>query len=150
MSAAFCFPRGALDIRNGDGTLMAFVCSSMPDHLCNNLLESFIACFEGQPILRHRALSEDDYEEESDDADTDSPSDLVERILQKPFHCVHFSQWNRYSMTVREVSLSHSFQADNLHRVMMPQNIFTLTTLFVLMSLAPTTPKHCHTHQPTC
>jgi hypothetical protein len=37
-------PSGALELRNSDNSLMAFVCPSLPDTIRRNLLSSFLAC----------------------------------------------------------------------------------------------------------
>ena len=38
---------GTLDLRNADGSLMAFICTGLPDMIRGNLTNSLIACFVG-------------------------------------------------------------------------------------------------------
>ncbi|KAG1856083.1 hypothetical protein F4604DRAFT_1522245, partial [Suillus subluteus] len=64
----------ALDLRNADNSLMAFVCPTLPESIRSNLLSSFLACFDGNEVL-HK---------------------VAEKVLESPFHCLHFSIWNRY------------------------------------------------------
>ncbi|KAG1781464.1 hypothetical protein EV702DRAFT_962506 [Suillus placidus] len=66
------FRCSTLDQRNADDSLMAFVCPALPESICSNLLSSFLACFDGN-------------------------EKVVEKILESPFQCLHFSIWNRYA-----------------------------------------------------
>ncbi|KAG0692427.1 hypothetical protein DFH29DRAFT_768435, partial [Suillus ampliporus] len=67
-----------LDLRNSDGSLMAFVCPLLPEAIRHGLTSSLLACFDGKQVLQMR--SNQDY---FDDPDIDG--------------CLHFSIWNRYS-----------------------------------------------------
>ncbi|KAF8549577.1 hypothetical protein OG21DRAFT_1387229, partial [Imleria badia] len=67
---------GTLDLRNSDGTLMALICSSMPQRLKDNLMANLIGAFDGKDILYSR---------------------LVSVHESQPFECVHFSWYNRYT-----------------------------------------------------
>ncbi|KIK35672.1 hypothetical protein CY34DRAFT_52722, partial [Suillus luteus UH-Slu-Lm8-n1] len=42
---------GGLDLRNSDGSLMAFVCSSLPEVIRRNLTSNLLACFDGREVL---------------------------------------------------------------------------------------------------
>lgn len=94
-------PSGTLELRNSDNSLMAFVCPSLPDTIRRNLLSSFLACFDGKQVLHVRRLS-DDFEDNEDDEET--LDKVVDKVIARPFHCLHFSIWNRYATKV-------SFQA---------------------------------------
>lgn len=94
---------GGLDLRNSDGSLMAFVCSSLPEVIRRNLTSNLLACFDGREVLqmRHKQVYVDD--QDSHDAPEVSEK-LVEQTLSHPFQCLHFSLWNRYSTTVSPLS----------------------------------------------
>ena len=100
---------GALELRNSDDSLMAFICPSLPDSIRPNLLSSFQACFDGNQVLRVRRLSDDFKDDESDgvmeeEHHGDFTLEMVaDRVLASPFHCLHFSIWNRYATTVSGV-----------------------------------------------
>ncbi|KAG2357933.1 hypothetical protein BDR07DRAFT_1262935, partial [Suillus spraguei] len=65
---------GRLDLCNSDGSLMAFVCSSLPDDIHYGLASNLLVCFDGK-------------------------KKLTEKTLSHPFQCLHFSLWNQYSTT---------------------------------------------------
>ncbi|KAJ8582128.1 hypothetical protein M405DRAFT_704630, partial [Rhizopogon salebrosus TDB-379] len=71
---------------------MAFVCPSLPDTICRNLLSSFLACFDGNQVLHVRRLS-DDFEVHDDF----TLEKVADKVIARPFHCLHFSIWNRYA-----------------------------------------------------
>jgi hypothetical protein len=94
---------GGLDLRNSDGSLMAFVCSSLPEAIRRNLTSSLLACFDGREVLQMR--DKQDYVDDQDSHDAPEVSEkLVEQTLGHPFQCLHFSLWNRYSTTVSPLS----------------------------------------------
>ncbi|KAG6379841.1 hypothetical protein JVT61DRAFT_10390 [Boletus reticuloceps] len=66
---------GILDVRNSDGTLMAFICSSMPQRLKANLMANLTSAFDRQDVLYSRQVSHEG----------------------QLFECVHFSWYNRYT-----------------------------------------------------
>lgn len=66
-----------LDIRNTDGTLMAFVCNAMPTHLKATLSAKLIACLGEDDILVWRQGGD-----------------------ETPFEGLHFSWYNRYTTNV--------------------------------------------------
>jgi hypothetical protein len=93
-------PSGALELRNSDNSLMVFVCPSLPDMICRNLLSSLLACFDGKQVLPVRRLS-DDFEDNEDNEDDEETLDkVVDKVIARPFHCLHFSIWNRYATKV--------------------------------------------------
>jgi hypothetical protein len=100
---------GALELRNSDDSLMAFICPSLPDSVRRNLLSSFQACFDGNQVLRVRRLNDDFKDDESDrEMEEEHHGDftlemVADRVLASPFHCLHFSIWNRYATTVSGV-----------------------------------------------
>ena len=98
---------GALELRNSNDSLMAFICPSLPDSIRRNLLSSFQACFDGNQVLRVRRLSDDFKDDESDDGGMEEEHHgdftlemVADKVLASPFHCLHFSVWNRYASTV--------------------------------------------------
>jgi hypothetical protein len=102
---------GALELRNSDNSLMAFVCPSLPDAIRRNLLSSFLACFDGNQVLHVRRLSDDfevhdddddddEYETEVEDHDDFTLEKVADKVIARPFHCLHFSIWNRYATKV--------------------------------------------------
>ena|ERR1700709_1195201 len=92
-------PSGALELRNSDNSLMVFVCPSLPDTICRNLLSSFLACFDGNQVLHVRQLS-DDFEVDDDEEDEYALEKVADKVIARPFHCLHFSIWNRYATKV--------------------------------------------------
>jgi hypothetical protein len=113
---------GALELRNSDDSLMAFICPSLPDSIRRNLLSSFQACFDGNQVLRVRRLSGDFKDDESDDGGMEEEHHgdftlemVADKVLASPFHCLHFSVWNRYASTVSG-GLSDLIAARNLKR----------------------------------
>ncbi|KAG2083089.1 uncharacterized protein F5147DRAFT_660271 [Suillus discolor] len=96
--------QGALDLRNADDSLMAFVCPTLPESIRSNLLSSFLACFDGNEVLCVRKLKDDFHADDCQDQDTqiehhDSVTleKVAEKVLKSSFHCLHFSIWNRYA-----------------------------------------------------
>ncbi|KAI5980361.1 hypothetical protein EDD15DRAFT_2383680 [Pisolithus albus] len=71
-------PQQSFEIQNIDGSLMVFVSSAMPAQLKNRLLQSFLAAFDGGPVL--------------DDRDTANEG-------RQPFPCVHYAIYNRYGVS---------------------------------------------------
>ena len=71
-----------LQLLNGDGSLMAFVCNAMPQDLRSLLFPSLIACFDGPGFFK--AVSDED---------------------AMPFDWLHFSWYNRYATKV--ISMQH-------------------------------------------
>ncbi|KAG1790535.1 uncharacterized protein HD556DRAFT_1310549 [Suillus plorans] len=115
---------GALHLHNSDGSLMAFVCPLLPKAICCGLTSSLLACFDGEPVLRVCS-----YQKDSQDQDVDklpqgkhgadvSLEKLAEKVLSRPFQCLYFSLWNRYSTTVDEAPT-------HIH----PQNMARVDTL---------------------
>ncbi|KAG2086754.1 uncharacterized protein F5147DRAFT_588409 [Suillus discolor] len=80
---------GMLDLRNSDGSLMAFICPSLPETIHLGLTSSLLACFESK----------------NQDAGSTFEK-LAEKTLLCPFQCLHFSLWNRYS-TVGDNAPTH-------------------------------------------
>ena len=72
-----------LDIGNADRTLMAFICTAMPQHLKSQLFPLLVGCF-GNPELFIQQSS----------------SDYVNRGALPPFDYIHFSWYNRYTTKV--------------------------------------------------
>ncbi|KAG0693114.1 hypothetical protein DFH29DRAFT_763487, partial [Suillus ampliporus] len=60
----------ALDLRNADDSLMAFICPTLPESIRSNLLSSFLACFDGNEVLRMRKLKDDFHTDDCQDQDT--------------------------------------------------------------------------------
>ncbi|OAX31168.1 hypothetical protein K503DRAFT_806306 [Rhizopogon vinicolor AM-OR11-026] len=86
-------PNSALDIRNEDGTLMAFVCTGIPNHIRNCLLDNLISCFDGKDILKHRVRFTRGGVEDPGEIGRDNEVTLE----REPFQCAHLSWWNRYA-----------------------------------------------------
>ncbi|KAG1845945.1 hypothetical protein C8R48DRAFT_546547, partial [Suillus tomentosus] len=80
---------GMLDLRNSDGSLMAFICPSLPETIRLGLTNSLLSCFESK----------------NQDAGSTFEK-LAEKTLLRPFQCLHFSLWNRYS-TVGDNAPTH-------------------------------------------
>jgi hypothetical protein len=93
-------PSGALELRNSDDSLMVFVCPSLPDTIRRNLLGSFLACFDGKQVLHVRRLRDDVEDNEDDEDDEETSEKVVDKVISRPFHCLHFSIWNRYATKV--------------------------------------------------
>ena len=70
-----------LDLRNSDGSLMALICSSMPQRLKDQLMANLIGAFDGRDILYSRQVS-------------DGP---------QSFGSLHFSWYNRYTTQVSQL-----------------------------------------------
>jgi hypothetical protein len=81
--------RTSLDLRNADGSLMAFICPSMPDDMRKTLFAKLKGCFNGVAILEDRTSDLEDEDE-----------------LEHPFFNAHFSWWNRYGVSVRRKILA--------------------------------------------
>lgn len=75
-----------LELRNVDGSLMAFVCHAMPKVMRETLYESLKASFGNDDIFESRL-----------------PFSVEER--DERFYAVHFSLWNRYGVSVQCLSL---------------------------------------------
>jgi hypothetical protein len=82
---------------------MAFVCPTLPESIRSNLLSSFLACFDGNEVLRVHKLKDDfqaedcqDQDEQIQHCDGVTLKKVAEKVLESPFHCLHFSIWNRY------------------------------------------------------
>ncbi|KAG2056216.1 hypothetical protein BDR06DRAFT_850106, partial [Suillus hirtellus] len=78
-----------LDLRNSDGSLMAFICPSLPETIRLGLTSSLLGCFESK----------------NQDAGSTFEK-LAEKTLLHPFQCLHFSLWNCYS-TVGDNAPTH-------------------------------------------
>jgi hypothetical protein len=89
-----------LDLRNSDGSLMAFICPSLPETIRLGLTSSLLGCFESKNVLHVRKFngSEGAPQVEQDTGSTFEK--LAEKTLLRPFQCLHFSLWNRYSTVV--------------------------------------------------
>jgi len=74
--------RITLDIWNADGSLMAFICPSMPDDMQRLLFPKLKGCFNGVGIFQDRTPDLEDQDE-----------------LECPFFNVHFSWWNHYGVS---------------------------------------------------
>ncbi|KAG2092139.1 uncharacterized protein F5147DRAFT_657757 [Suillus discolor] len=83
--------------------LMAFVCSSLPEVIRRGPTSSLLACFDGKEALQMQRKQDYLDDQDSDDApevEHNANYDLekrAEKILSRPFQCLHFSTWNRYS-----------------------------------------------------
>lgn len=106
--------RQALDIRNADGTLMAFICTTLPDGIRNTLEANLHAAFgKSDDLLIHRNISaegeitvmeavgrlsenekETIFDEQLGGAGASGERDTL------PFHCAHFTWYNRYMTQV--------------------------------------------------
>ena len=71
-----------LELRNVDGSLMAFVCNAMPKVMRETLYDRLKASFGNDDIFESRL-----------------PSSVEER--DERFQTVHFSWWNRYGVSVK-------------------------------------------------
>ncbi|KAG0699446.1 hypothetical protein DFH29DRAFT_1001957 [Suillus ampliporus] len=96
--------QGALDLRNADDSLMAFICPTLPESIRSNLLSSFLACFDGNEVLHVQKLKDDFHADDCQDQDTQikhhegvTLEKVAEKVLESSFHCLHFSIWNRYA-----------------------------------------------------
>ncbi|KAG1868759.1 hypothetical protein C8R48DRAFT_771536 [Suillus tomentosus] len=110
---------GGLDLRNSDGSLMAFVCLSLPEDIRCGLTSSLLACFDGKEVLQMR--HKQDYSDVQDSDDVPEVEDranydlekLTEQTLSSPFQCLHFSLWNRYSTTASPPPIPLKIQHEN-------------------------------------
>jgi hypothetical protein len=76
-----------LELRNEDGTLMAYICGTMPQSLRTSLLQRLLLAFEDENMLI--------------DKDTKQDAD-------NSFQAVHFSWYNRHATRVsRDSDLCH-------------------------------------------
>ncbi|KAG1800756.1 uncharacterized protein HD556DRAFT_1197282, partial [Suillus plorans] len=73
--------RDSLNLWNADGTLMAFICPSMPDTMRKTLFSKLQGCFNGVNIFKNKM------------------GDPEEDKSECPFSTVLFSWWNRYGLT---------------------------------------------------
>lgn len=74
------FYRSRVDIRNGDGSLMAFISTALPDHLHQHLETSLVSCLETVETLNST-------DSRSNDQDSN-------------FSALHFSWYNRHCTQV--------------------------------------------------
>ena len=79
-----------LKIENADGSLMAFICTAMPEDMKKLLFPQLIASLGGLENIVDR-----------DESSTGEES----------FQCVHFSWYNRYTIQVSELSYLSHFSA---------------------------------------
>jgi hypothetical protein len=85
---------------------MAFICPSLPEAIRRGLTSSLLACFDGKQVLQVRSYEKDSQDQDADkvlQGEQDGDADLemlAEKVLSRPFQCLHFSLWNRYSTTV--------------------------------------------------
>lgn len=86
---------------------MAFICPTLPESIRSNLLSSFLACFDRNEVLCVRKLKDDFETDDCKDQDTQiehhdgiTLEKVAEKVLASPFHCLHFSIWNRYATKV--------------------------------------------------
>lgn len=77
---AHYFFSNQLELRNEDGSLMAYICSTLPYHLRCSLMRDLVLCFGDINILTDKDTSQS---EEGD------------------FQAMHFSWYNRHATTVR-------------------------------------------------
>ncbi|KAG2121040.1 uncharacterized protein F5147DRAFT_562829 [Suillus discolor] len=87
------FPRQVLDILNADGTLMAFICTTLPDCICNTLEANLLAAFGKSNMLIDRKM----FKEDEMAASEAGASGMVMKGDVLPFHCAHFTWYNRYT-----------------------------------------------------
>lgn len=113
------FPRQILDICNVDGTLMAFICTTLPDHIHDTLEANLLAAFGKSNMLIHRKMFKQDEMAASEavgqfsdiqkevifNEQLEGASGMVMKGDVLPFHCAHFTWYNRYTTPV-----SPSFQ----------------------------------------
>ena len=71
----------ALDIRNADGTVVAFVCTAMPQYLKSSLLPLLIACLKDPTLFKDQ-------------------QHMAGENATLPIDCLHFSWYNRYATKV--------------------------------------------------
>jgi hypothetical protein len=83
----------SLDIRNSDGSLMAFICTSMPPSMRSTLFSSLKSAFDGLEVFKNRTTTSTS--EESQDLEG-----ILRAEANEPFRCTHFSHWNRYGLAV--------------------------------------------------
>ena len=75
-----------LELLNSDGSLMAFICPSMPKEMRRTLYPKLKGCFNGVDVFKKWT--------------TDSNGDVDEDELEHPFSNIHLSWWNRYGVRV--------------------------------------------------
>jgi len=83
----------ALELRNTDGSLMAFVCNAMPDTMRETLYDRLKASFDDVNIFENRLPSSNNQRDDR-------------------FQAVHFSWWNRYGSSVSARAFRYFHQAD--------------------------------------
>lgn len=97
----------ALELRNADGSLMAFVCNAMPDSMRETLYDRLKASFDDVNIFKNRLPSSNNQRDER-------------------FLTMHFCWWNRYgsSVSARTFRYFHQAdQADGLQGDMVPEDV---------------------------
>jgi hypothetical protein len=105
-------PSTHLDIRNGDGTLMTFISTALPDKIRSMLEHNLLASMEDLEVVQEK--------------DTEQPSDADKR-----FRALHMSWYNRHCTQVskRTVFLRAGCDCEEFflfHRGMMRQLRFSL------------------------
>jgi hypothetical protein len=100
-----------LDIRNADGTLMAFICTTLPDGIRDTLEANLHAAFGKSNLLINRKTSEEGemavMEAVGQLSENDKEAIFDEQLGGAsgerdtlPFHCAHFTWYNRYTTQV--------------------------------------------------
>ncbi|KAG1738831.1 uncharacterized protein EDB91DRAFT_1248992 [Suillus paluster] len=97
---------GMLDLRNSNGSLMAFICPSLPETIRLCLTSSLLACFESNLVLQVRKFYDSEGVPQVEEDTSSTLEKLAEKTLLYPFQCLHFSLWNRYS-TVGDNAPTH-------------------------------------------
>src|SRR5882757_2192196 len=84
---------GALEIRNSDGSLMVFICNSMPPLMRDTLFLLLKSAFDFLEVFKNRTVL-------SISQETQDPEAVLQSEANEPFCCIHFSYWNRYGLSV--------------------------------------------------
>jgi hypothetical protein len=84
---------GALKICNSDGSLMVFICNSMPPSMRDTLFLLLKSAFDCLEVFKNRTML-------SISQETQDPEAILQSEANEPFRCIHFSHWNRYGLLV--------------------------------------------------
>jgi len=84
---------GVLEVRNLDGSLMAFICNSMPPSMRDTLFPLLKSAFDCLEVFKNHTIL-------SISQETQNSKGVLQTEANEPFRCIHFSHWNRYCLSV--------------------------------------------------
>ncbi|KAG1731862.1 uncharacterized protein EDB91DRAFT_1252021 [Suillus paluster] len=83
---------GALEIHNLDGSLMVFICNFMPPSMRDTLFPLLKSTFDCLDVFKNHTVL-------SISQETQDPEAVSQSEANELFRCIHFSHWNRYSLS---------------------------------------------------